>query len=632
MKKIYYGALALLLMAGCTNDDLSVQPESVKSISKINAVLEESPDTRVHSENELKVVWDEGDDIAVMTDMEDQARLFTYESGETTGVFVGRSIKMDKELYGFFPGYNIYPTYNVAEKIANVRTYRQYHHEGEFTGSVPMAGKSQTDNLTFKQVVGIVKISLKGTSYITNLTFSSNAGEKLSGSGYVDLKADDPKLVIDQEDSENNSEIYMESWVELNKDVATDFYFQVPPMTLSEGFTLIIEGRDENNEWFTLEKKSSTPLTIKRGYLKAYTCFDTDEEIEAQEEAARQEEARTREVLRIFYDALGGDNWYRKNNWNTDAPLSQWYGLEVDYNGHLTGINLWDNHINGSIPKEIAELKHLKGLHLGYGNVTSIPDELCQMDLEVLSLRKLGISSLPDGFGNLTHLTYLDLAENQFTAVPECIKQVKGLQNLDISMSSISGELPEWISELTNLSSLYLQENEFEGMIPAAYFTNLTILKDFYLANNCLTGTITVEMQQSPMWKSLKDGGAIRIEQREGYGLEIKGAVKTIELNTQSLVLVPGETAQLTATVLPADALNKNVGWGINWIKSSWNNPPFTIDENGLVTALCEGEGQIFVKALDNNGAVTWCYVKVVGSKSQGNTENFTGTEDDWDN
>ena len=495
-----------------------------------------------------------------------------------------------------------------------------------------MAGKSQTDNLTFKQVVGIVKISLKGTSYITNLTFSSNAGEKLSGSGYVDLKADDPKLVIDQEDSENNSEIYMESWVELNKDVATDFYFQVPPMTLSEGFTLIIEGRDENNNWFILEKKSSTPLTIKRGYLKAYTCFDTDEEIEAQEEAARQEEARTREVLRIFYDALGGDNWYRKNNWNTDAPLSQWDGLEVDYNGHLTGINLWDNHINGSIPKEIAELKHLKGLHLGYGNVTSIPDELCQMDLEVLSLRKLGISSLPDGFGNLTHLTYLDLAENQFTAVPECIKQMKGLHNLDISMSSISGELPEWISELTNLSSLYLQENEFEGMIPAAYFTNLTILKDFYLANNCLTGTITVEMQQSPMWKSLKDGGAIRIEQREGYGLEIKGAVKTIELNTQSLVLVPGETAQLTATVLPADALNKNVGWGINWIKSSWNNPPFTIDENGLVTALCEGEGQIFVKALDNNGAVTWCYVKVVGSKSQGNTENFTGTEDDWDN
>lgn len=630
MKKIYYGALALLLMAGCTNDDLSVQPESVKSISKINAVIEESPDTRVHFENELKVVWDEGDDIAVMTDMEDQARLFTYEPDETTGVFIGRSMKMDKELYGFYPG-NFSAMYNVAEKVAYVRTYDQSYYENEFAGRVPMAGKSQTDNITFKQVVGLIKISLKGTSLISHLTFSSNAGEKLSGNGYVDLKADDPKLVIDQEDSENNSEIYMDSWVELNKDVATDFYFQVPPMTLSEGFTLVIEGYDEDDNRFRVEKKSSTPLTIKRGYLKAYSCFDTDEEIEAQEEAARQEEARTREVLRIFYDALGGDNWYTKYNWNTDAPLSQWYGLEVDYYGHLTVINIWDNHINGSIPKEIAELKHLKGLYLGYGNVTSIPEELCQMDLENLSLRKLGISSLPDGFGNLTHLTYLDLAENQFTAVPECIKQMKGLQNLDISMNSISGELPEWISELTNLSSLYLQENEFEGMIPAAYFTNLTILKDFYLANNCLTGKITEDMQQSPMWLSLKDGGAIRIEQREGYGLEIEGAVKEIELNTESLVLVTGETAQLTATVLPADALNKNVGWGINWI-SSWKNPPFTIDENGLVTAVCEGEGQIFVIALDNNGAVTYCEVKVVGSKSQGNTENFTGTEDDWDN
>ena len=630
MKKIYYGALAIMLMAGCTNDDLSVQPESVKSISRINAVIEESPDTRVHFENELKVVWDDGDDIAVMTDMEDQARLFTYESGETTGVFVGRSMKMDKELYGFFPGYNLYPTYNVAEKIANVRTYGLYYHKGEFAGSVPMAGKSQTDNITFKQVVGIVKISLKGTSYITKLTFSSNAGEKLSGSGYVDLKADDPKLVIDQEDSENNSAIYMESWEEskLNKDVATDFYFQVPPMTLSKGFTLVIEGYDEDDNWFRVEKKSSTPLTIKRGYLKAYTCFDTDEEIEAQEEAARQAEVRTREVLKVFYEALDGDNWYNNTNWNTDAPLNQWYGLETDEDGFLTEIELWDNNINGSIPKEIAELKHLKSLALAYGNITSIPDELCQMNLLDLSLADLGISTLPNDFGNLTHLTNLNLRGNQFTEVPEYIRQMKDLRYLDLSRNSICGELPEWISELTNLVGLYLSTNVFEGEIPATYFTNLTKLKDLFLFSNYLTGTITVEMQQSPMWLSLKDGGAINIEQREGYGIEIKGFVTEITLNQTELTLRPGETFQLEVTaVLPDDALNKDTYWE----EDDWYRQFATIDDNGLITAVALGDAWIYCRAADNNGAYAWCHVRVSSVNGESNTEGFNNEDKNWD-
>ena len=227
MKKIYYGALAIMLMAGCTNDDLSVQPESVKSISRINAVIEESPDTRVHFENELKVVWDEGDVIAVMTDMEDQFRIFTYESGETTGVFSGTSMNMDKELYGFYPGNFDVSSYDVAEKVAHVYTYGQYQYEKEFAGRVAMAGKSQTDNIAFKQVVGIIKISLKGTKRIDNLTFSSNAGEKISGNGYIDLKADDPKLIIYQDDNENNSSIYLGAYVNLNKEEATDFYFQV---------------------------------------------------------------------------------------------------------------------------------------------------------------------------------------------------------------------------------------------------------------------------------------------------------------------------------------------------------------------------------------------------------------------
>ena len=37
---------------------------------------------------------------------------------------------------------------------------------------------------------------------------------------------------------------------------------------------------------------------------------------------------RDREVLLDFYNATGGPNWRRSDNWLTDAPLHEWYGSE----------------------------------------------------------------------------------------------------------------------------------------------------------------------------------------------------------------------------------------------------------------------------------------------------------------
>ncbi len=55
--------------------------------------------------------------------------------------------------------------------------------------------------------------------------------------------------------------------------------------------------------------------------------------------------------------------------------------------------------------------------------------------------------------------------------------------------------------------------------------------------------------------------------------------VTGVTLNETKLELIEGETAQLTATVLPEDATNKNVTW------SSFGTDIVTVDQNGKVTA-----------------------------------------------
>lgn len=56
--------------------------------------------------------------------------------------------------------------------------------------------------------------------------------------------------------------------------------------------------------------------------------------------------------------------------------------------------------------------------------------------------------------------------------------------------------------------------------------------------------------------------------------------VTGIQLNVTEATLMAGETLQLIATVLPADAVNKNITWEVTG-ESSW----ITLDDNGLVTA-----------------------------------------------
>jgi len=120
-------------------------------------------------------------------------------------------------------------------------------------------------------------------------------------------------------------------------------------------------------------------------------------------------------ALKEFYNATGGDNWYRKNNWLSDtAPVDQWYGVDV-YKGHVIELNLADNNINGSIPSAINDMPQLCTLDLSYDNITSISPKLNNSGLDELNLYGDHLTSLPDIKNSLPGLCTLDVRENDLT-------------------------------------------------------------------------------------------------------------------------------------------------------------------------------------------------------------------------
>ena len=73
-----------------------------------------------------------------------------------------------------------------------------------------------------------------------------------------------------------------------------------------------------------------------------------------------------RSALRAFYDAAEGGGWTHRENWCSDKPLGEWYGVETDAEGHVTALRLAKNNLAGTVSWEIAKLTKLRHLDLSW--------------------------------------------------------------------------------------------------------------------------------------------------------------------------------------------------------------------------------------------------------------------------
>ena len=240
-----------------------------------------------------------------------------------------------------------------------------------------------------------------------------------------------------------------------------------------------------------------------------------------------------REALRALFDALGGSGWSHSNNWRTDTPLGDWYGVEVDSQGRVIGLRMavWvdtedggreklGNGLTGVIPPELGSLPHLRVLDLSHNQLEGpIPAQLGSLSsLQVLDLRgnqltDLGSRSRPlwGTDGSLSNLQRLNLGGNQLTgSIPPDLGSLSNLQWLDLSGNRLTGPIPPDLGSLSNLhlcrltgpippdlgslsklQGLFLSGNQLTGPIPPS-FLQLEQLGYFYFSDNlglCVPGT-----------------------------------------------------------------------------------------------------------------------------------------------
>ncbi len=205
-----------------------------------------------------------------------------------------------------------------------------------------------------------------------------------------------------------------------------------------------------------------------------------------------------REALIAFYKATDGPNWRVNDNWMTNAPISQWAGVEVNRNGQVTELRLGFNGVRGSIPAVLGDLPSLRVLDLSgnWGLAGPIPEELFDLSaLQQLYLDRVGLAGpLPPGIGELTALQRLTLRRTGLGGpIPAELGQLVNLQVLHMADNDLTGPIPKELGNLNDLVYLALWNNELTGSIPAE-LGSLTELETLGIDRNRLTGSIPGEL------------------------------------------------------------------------------------------------------------------------------------------
>ena len=216
---------------------------------------------------------------------------------------------------------------------------------------------------------------------------------------------------------------------------------------------------------------------------------------------------RDRAALVALYEATGGPNWVNNENWLTDAPLGEWYGVDTDNSGRVVRLDLdgrWDSDareyiphgLSGPVPPELGNLANLTRLDLGHNFLSGpVPTELGSLaDLESLHLAGNDLTGpIPTELGELASLTGLWLYSNSLTGpVPTELGSLADLESLHLGGNDLTGPIPTELGELASLTRLYLSYNDLTGPIPES-FLEIESLKYFGFQRNadlCAPGTI----------------------------------------------------------------------------------------------------------------------------------------------
>lgn len=527
MKKFSIFTLIVALFAACTNDtteDLSLSIPDALKVSFDNQ-------SRVELDPNCQTVWTKGDKVSVFHNS-DSNDCYEYqgETGEREGILhrttQGTATTTADKIVVVYPYNENYTISHATSSIDVTIPAVQYYKSGSYgVGANLMVATGTGDNFSLKSLCGWVKLQFKGSEKLTKITLRGNNNEQIAGLATANYDNYTLALIASNLSSGADSEVggilvTEEEYVtEITLDLGdgvqltetpTDFYFTLAPQTFKKGITVTATADSGTYMTQTTDKE----ITISRNTIQPMTAVDLDQQAQL---------ALEREALIAIYNALDGDNWTNNENWCSDKPVSEWYGV-ICGESFIWGLQLGNNNLKGEIPNEIGNLSNIQSLVLGNNQISGmVPKEMRKLnklhsldlsytdisgpffegieglcDLE--SLQLVGCPNITSISENIKYLQKLSMlrvsgiiSKRINCSLPSTIGECKALRELDFGWANAENEIPRSIGALSNLTYLNLYNANYKGSIPVE-ISNCHNLKVLNLEENNLSGGLPTQI------------------------------------------------------------------------------------------------------------------------------------------
>lgn len=288
MERILISILSVaLLLTACQKNEFSTPPAEDPVLC---ATVEEVTSTRTIMDVNNNIRWSEGDQVVAFmkTSLGLKYQIKKEYTGKTYGYFsqvssgsssdLGAGIEWDHNVV-YYP----YSGDIEAEKSGSnyflsvvLPTEQTYVAESFGNGSMAMVAVGETNNITFMNILGGMKLQLKGTQKVKSIKLQGNNNEKLSGTATVTAYTDATKPTITMTSGALTSvTLDCGEGVQLNEELATDFVISLPPTTFADGFVVTIL----DSTGATYELNTGKLNEVKRSSLLVMPPIDIRENV-----------------------------------------------------------------------------------------------------------------------------------------------------------------------------------------------------------------------------------------------------------------------------------------------------------------------------------------------------------------
>ena len=279
MKKSFILLAALAIIAACDKTETPVP-----AADTITAQIEHEPaPTKTYMDANNNIRWSE-DDLLVgfmKSSLGLKYQILPSSVGKTSAFFkkvsggddyVGAGTEWDHNIVYYPYTDEAYAAksgsgYNLDVVLPSVQTYAKDSF-GE--GAMAMVAVSEDNDVIFRNVLGGMKLQLKGTQKVKSITLQGNDSEKLSGAATVTAYPGETKPAITMAQSASTSvTLDCGSGVQLSESKATEFIIALPHVLFREGFTVTVTDTESNTYTVGTDK----PNTVLRSSLLVMPAF-----------------------------------------------------------------------------------------------------------------------------------------------------------------------------------------------------------------------------------------------------------------------------------------------------------------------------------------------------------------------